>query len=402
MQFHYVAAQVDGKIIEGDVEAVNEGEVLLYLSRKSLKPVSVDSINKTEARTRALFAGKVTLTDQIFISKYLALMLKIGTGLIEAINILIEDFHKPAVKSLLLEIHTTLEEGKPFYTTFERHPRIFSSVYTNLVRAGEASGNLERTFEDLTGMLSRQKELHDRLRSALAYPVLLIIGAITILSFIITFALPKLAEVFSEGGFDPPGFSKVVFSVGLFFHGAGFFVLIGLIAIVISTIIGYKTSLTFRRFLISLVGEIPVLRDVIKKIALQRFASTLSSLFKAGISITEGLEITARAVGNIELEDALRRISKEGVAKGLTVGAAFRRETFFPSTVTNLIAISEKAGHLSDVLDTLSDFYTKEIDSSVKTLVSFLEPALLLFIGAVIGVIALSVVIPIYQLTTQF
>ncbi len=402
MQYHYVAAQKNGRLVEGDIDAVNEGEVLSFLSRKELKPVSVEKIDQRALKTKALLSGRVTIADQIFISKYLALMLKIGTGLIEAINILIEDFTKPAVKSILLEIRSSLEEGNPFYTTFAKYPKIFSSVYINLIRAGETSGSLERTFEDLTEMLSRQKDLHDRLRSALAYPILLIVGSVLILGFITTYALPRLAEVFTEGGFNPPGFSKIVFSVGLFLKDAGVFIIIGFVGLIVGGFFAFRLSLGFRRIVTALVGEIPVIRDVVKKIALQRFAGTLSSLLKAGIPITKAIEITAYSAGNVELEQALMRVAQEGVAKGLTIGDSFRRETFFPSTVANLVAISEKAGHLDEVLVTLRDFYEKEIDSTVKTLVSFLEPALLVFIGAIIGIIALSVVVPIYQLTTQF
>ena len=154
--------------------------------------------------------------------------------------------------------------------------------------------------------------------------------------------------------------------------------------------------------MLGIFSEVPIIRDVVQKIALQRFASTLSSLIRAGMSITEALEITATAEGNVELSEALTRISREGLMKGLTIGEAFKREPFFPQTVASLMSISEKAGHLDEVLGTLSDFYTKEIDASVKSLVSFLEPLLLVMIGAVIGVIALAIIVPIYQLTTQF
>jgi type II secretory pathway component PulF len=216
------------------------------------------------------------------------------------------------------------------------------------------------------------------------------------------FALPKIANVFIEGGFEPPAFSKAVFSVGLFLGGNGAFVFGFLFVLLLGCFIAYRASRAFKRFLINLVSSVPLVREVMKKIALQRFANILSSLIRSGIPITDGLEITSSAVGNPELQDALFRISREGLGKGLTVGEAFRREPFFPLTVVNLMAISERAGHLEEVLFTLADFYEKEIDSAIKTLVSFLEPVLLLFIGVIIGVIALSIIIPIYQLTTQF
>lgn len=399
MKFRYIASQTDGKVVEGNIDAKNVAEVLSFLGGQGLKPVSVRPF---EREGKFLIRGRITLTDQIFISKYLALMLKIGTGLLEAVNILIADFRKAAVKNVLLEIRSSLEQGKPFHTTFSRYPDVFSQVYVNLVRAGEASGNLEKAFDELTSMLTRQKELREEVRGALIYPVILLIGSILILTFLVMFALPKIANVFIEGGFEPPAFSKVVFSVGLFFSGNGVFVFGFLFALLLGGFIAYRASSVFKRFLIGLISSVPLVRDVVKKIALQRFANILSSLIRSGIPITDGLEITAAAVGNPELQDALFRVSREGLAKGLTVGEAFRREPFFPLTVVNLMAISERAGHLEEVLSTLADFYEKEIDSAIKTLVSFLEPALLLFIGVIIGVIALSIIIPIYQLTTQF
>ncbi len=400
MKFRFIASQADGRIVEGDIEARSVQDVLSYLAKNGLKPVSVKPIE--EKGKASLFAPSISITDQIFLTKYLALMLRIGTGLLEAVNILIADFDKQAIRDILFEVRAALEAGQPFYTTFAKYPKIFSNVYINLVKAGEASGNLEKIFADLTETLTKQKDLRDQLRGALVYPVLLLIGSVLILVFLIMFALPKIANVFMEGGFNPPAFTKVVFAVGFFFNSyglyiLGFFAVLAFIALWLNS-----TSATFHKFLSNMVSGLPLVKTVLKKMALQRFASTLASLIKAGMPLTEALEITAGAVANEEARAALVRISREGLAKGLTIGEAFRREPFFPQTVTNLVAISERAGHLDEVLTTLSEFYTKEIDSSVKELVSFLEPALLLFIGVVIGVIALAIIVPIYQLTTQF
>jgi type II secretory pathway component PulF len=399
MKFKYIAAQADGRIVESEISANTSSDVLIYLGKNNLKPVSIRPI---ESKQIVLFRAKVDIGDQIFLSKYMSLMLKIGTGLIEAINILIADFNKPALKDILLEVRSALEQGNPFYSTFAKYPKVFSQVYTNLIRAGETSGNLEKVFANLTDMLTKQKDLRDQIKGALIYPTMLFFGSIAILMFLVIFALPKIANVFLQGGFEPPLFSRIVFSVGLFINSYKI-IFLSLIFIGGGVLVFLsKTSLGFKKFMLSVVGTVPKVRDVVRKIALQRFASVLASLIRAGMPITEGLEVTARAVGNVELQGALERISREGLAKGLTIGEAFKREPFFPQTVTNLIAVSERAGHLEEVLETLADFYSKEIDGSIKGLVSFLEPVLLLFIGAVIGVIALAIIVPIYQLTTQF
>jgi type II secretory pathway component PulF len=402
MQFHYIASQPDGKIVESQIESKDVSEVLQFLVSRGLKPVSVKPVERDAGEGVGLFKGKIVLTDQVFISKYLSLMLKIGTGLLQAVNILIDDFDKPAVRKFLMEVRANLEAGLPFYTTFSHYPKVFSQVYVNLIRAGESSGNLDTVFQNLSDSLVKEKEMKDQIKSALVYPILLLSTSIFILIFLVMFALPKIASVFLESGFQPPLFSRIVFAVGLFFGSYGIYIILVLIVGIVAFFMFYKNSLMFKKFIISLVNELPVISDVVRKIALQRFAATLSSLIKAGIPLTEALEITAQAVGNAQLRDALMRISREGLAKGLTVGDSFRREAFFPKTVVNLVAISERAGHIEEVLGTLADFYMSEINNSLKTLVSFLEPVMLLVIGFIIGTIALSIIIPIYQLTTQF
>ncbi|MEK7464663.1 MAG: type II secretion system F family protein [Patescibacteria group bacterium] len=401
MVFKYIASQQDGRVVESETEANDVTEVLNFLISKGLKPVSIKPVAGTKTKS-LVFSGRINITDQIFLSKYLSLMLKIGTSLLQAINILIEDFQKPSLRALLIEIRSNIEKGAPFHSTFAKYPKIFSQVYINLVKAGESSGDLEQVFDNLTISLTKEKMLKDQIRSALVYPTLLLSTSILILIFLVSFALPKIAGVFLESGFDPPLFSKVVFSIGLFFGKFGMLILLaGVVGIAIA-FYAYRASFTFKRLVAGLVGEIPVIKDVVKKIALQRFAATLSSLIKAGTPITDAIEITAGTVGQLELKEALLRISQEGLSKGLTIGEAFKKEPYFPRTVANLMSISEKAGHIEEVLGTLADFYTSEIDSSLKTLVAFLEPALLLFIGFVIGLIALAIIIPIYQLTTKF
>ena len=403
MKFKYIASQPDGKIIENEINAEDTAEVLNFLVTHGLKPVSIKPVGGgIIGGSRMIFQRSINLTDKIFLSKYLALMLKIGMGLLQAVNILIEDFDKPAMKSFLLEIRAGIEKGQPFYLAFARYPKVFNQAYVNLIKAGEASGNLEKVCEELTISLSKEKALRDQIRSALIYPILLLVMSVLILIFLVMFAIPKIAGVFMESGFNPPLFSKIVFSVGLFFGKFGIYILGVMVVGGFALLYAYKSTLFFRKLISGFINELPVVRKLLNKIALQRFAATLSSLIKAGMPLTDALEITAQTVSQPELREALIRISREGLARGLTVGEAFRREPFFPKVVVNLIGISEKAGHIEDVLGTLADFYASEIDSSLKTLVSFLEPALLLFIGVVIGLIALAIIIPIYQLTTAF
>lgn len=401
MLYHYIASDPSGKLFESDMDADNLAGVLRFLSTKNWRPVSIQSL-KDSQKGLHLFSGRITLTDKIFLTKYLALMLKVGTDLLSAINILIADFDKPVMKDLLLEVRDNLTKGQPFNHVFAKYPKSFSAVFTNMIKAAEASGNLQKTFEDLSISLGRDGELQGKIRAALIYPIIILTFSFAVFLFLTTFALPKIADVFSQGGINPPVFSRIVFAVGLFVNNNLFVLLATLVAVIVGSWLFFGKTVVGRQMRDNIFSRMPVIKKLYRDTAVQRFASTFSSLLKAGLPIIQAINITAEVVGAYQFKEALRRIAEEGLAKGLTVGDAFRRETVFPRVVTNLVAISEKAGHLEELLDTLADFYTSQIDSNIKIMISILEPALLLFMGVMVGSIALSIIIPIYQLTSQF
>lgn len=402
MKFSYTAVQPDGSIVRGTAEAASQNEVLDALTRKELKPVSIDAEREGILHQKLYFSKGITATDTIFLTKYLALMLRVGTDLFRALDILISDFEKPAVKRFLAEVRESLEKGQPFYTVFARYPRQFEPVFVNLIKAGELSGNLESVFDNLSIMLQKQEDLRRRVMSALMYPSVLLVTSTLIMGFLVTFALPRIADMFLQGDLKPPAFSLFVFTVSKFM-AQYLYVLLPLIAVIIAGLAYFFLKTVFgRSLLFRFLYHVPVVKTVLERIAIQRFASTLGSLMRAGLPIIDSLDLTATAVGNSRLQSALGRIAHEGVARGLTLGDAFKRERAFPMTITTLIAVSEKAGHLDEVLSTLSTFYESEIDSAIKNMVSLIEPAMLLIMGGVVGFIALSVIVPVYQLIGQF
>jgi type IV pilus assembly protein PilC len=401
MLYHYVASDKAGKAVEGDTDAENLAQVLQFLSAKELRPVTVTPLARGKGGVRKIFGG-ITVTDKVFLTKYLALMLRVGTDLLSAINILIGDFENLAMRNFLLEVRENLTRGFPFHQAFAKYPSIFPATFVNLIKAAEASGSLQQTFEDLSIATEREAELRTRIRSAMVYPVILLIAAFAVLVFLVTFALPKIAHVFEESGINPPFFSRIVFGAGLF---------IGDHIMLVSVLFGFSLVGGFYFFMRTAVGKhmldsvlsrTPYIRKVYREIAIQRCVTTLALLFKAGLPIIQAIEVTADAVGAEEYRYALLRIARDGLAKGLTIGEAFRKETVFPKVLVNLVAISEKAGHLEEVLQTLGDFYTSSIDANIKSLVAVLEPILIMLMGGIVVLIALSIIVPIYQLTTQF
>lgn len=401
MLYHYRAVDKAGQNAEADFEAAALNDVLHYLSGKELRPISVKLV-KQKGMRMSKFWGGITTSDKIFLTKYLALMLRVGTDLLSAINILISDFDKPAVKNFLAEVHENLSRGQPFYQAFAKHPETFSPTFVSLVRAAETSGNLEKTFGDLSVSLEREAELRARVRSALIYPIVVLCMALVILTFLVTFALPKLAAVFTSGGINPPVFSRVVFGIGLFVGNNVVPIYSVLFVLIVASFFIFRKTETGKRLWNRFLTNLPVVRRVYSDLAVQRMSSTISALMKAGLPIIETITIAAETVNHRDFQFALTRVAQDGLAKGLTIGEAFRREAVFPKSFVNLVAISEKAGHLEEVLETLADFYGANIDSNIKALVSLLEPLLLLSMGVIVATIALSIIVPIYQLTSSF
>lgn len=400
MLYRYVASDKNGKLFEGEVDVTSLAEALQFLAGRELRPISVKPM-KIERGLFGIFS-RISIADKIFLTKYLSLMLKVGTDLLSAINILLEDFEKPSVRNLLLEIRENLTKGLPFHQAFERYPKSFSPVFTNLIKAAESSGNLQETFEHLSASLEKEAQLRNRIRSALIYPAIILTAAFGIFVFLTTFALPKIARVFADIGLKPPFFSRIVFGIGLFFNDHIFIILTLLVAIAIGGYLFAAKTALGRRVWQDVIMRIPVLKRVYRDLAIQRFASGFSSLMRAGLPIVESLHLTANVVGAEEFRRALSRIADEGLSRGLSIGDSFRREPVFPKVISNLVAISEKAGHLDEILETIANFYAESVDSSVKTLVNVLEPLLLLVMGLLVGTIAISIIVPIYQLTSQF
>ncbi len=387
---------------EGEYEADALGDVLRFLGGKQLRPISVKPIKPAKIGFWGGLFGSINASDKVFLTKYLALMLRVGTDLLSAINILLLDFDKPAMRNFLLEVREDLSKGQPFYSAFARHPKEFSPTVINLVKAAEASGSLEKTFQDLSVTLEKDAEIRSKITSAMIYPIVLLCMAAAIMTFLVTFALPKVANVFSQSGINPPWFSQIVFTIGLFV-GANIFIILPGTIVLIGVLIWVVTkTVPGKKIFSRVLSSLPLVRSVYQELAIQRMASTMSSLMRAGLPIVQTINIAAETVGLDAYREALLRIANDGLSKGLTIGEAFRRETVFPKMVSNLIAISEKAGHLDEVLDTLAQFYESNIDANIKALVSLLEPAMLLIMGVMVAIIALSIIVPIYQLTTSF
>lgn len=403
MLYHYTAFDEAGKVRTGELEAPGTAALLQALVRQKLRPVSIREAAKASLvkRRRRTWFGQISLVDQMFLTKYLSLMLSVGSDLLRAVDALIHDTDRPILKTFLQDIRANLEAGRPFWMTFESWKEHFSPVFVSLIRSGETAGTLERVLADLSRDVERSYDLHKKIRSALTYPVLLLTASSLILILLLTLVIPRLSEVFASANIQPPLFTRIVLAISHFINASWPLLLI----LAFSGIIWLNFMIRSHRgraLLFRLFEIIPPLRTFLHRFALQRFASTLGSLLRGGVPILEALEITADAVAHERFRVALIRIARERVARGEDITQAFRAEPVFPSLIANLLSMGEKAGRLDAILNSLSTFYETEIDHSLRSLVTFLEPILLLGIGLIIGGIALAVIVPFYQFVAQF
>ena len=403
MLFRYIAIDPQGKKREDQIEATSVNSVLIYLANQGLKPISVKPLILKKSLTQLnIGREKISLTDKVFIFKYLSLMLSIGTDLFKAIDILIEDYQVGSVRKFLMEVRYNLEKGVPFYMAFSNRPYDFSEVMVNLIKAGETSGNLEIILKQIAQDLERERELKSKIKSSLAYPAILIVVSFLMVFFLVTFLVPKMSQSFLQTGMKMPTYTKIILSVGMFLNKNVYW-FFPLILISFFALYFYLAkTMSGKKFLNRLAEIVPVIRNLMDKIALERLTSILASLLKAGVSIIKAIEITAGAVGSLKFKGALLRISREYLPKGVNLGEAFKKDKVFPAVLANLMFVGEKAGHTEEILESLSHFYETEIDANLKTLVSFLEPVLLVIIGIIVGGLALAVIVPVYQMVGQF
>lgn len=397
--FLYEAVDKQGINRKGELEASTKQDALESLVHQNLTPLRVQERGKAgEARglDKNLFES-VTMLDKILLTKHLGAIVRAGISLHEALDILIQDTEKPLMRRILVNAKSNLERGQPLSATFEYWNHYFSPVFIGLIRAGEISGDLERTLDRLGDQLIRDNELVRKVKGAMIYPAILLVASILVVLLLLVFVLPRLATVFSQSGVQLPLMTRILLGLSalftysplLTFGGAGFLIIGGFFVV---------RSTAGKEFLGRVAFKIPLTRNLIKKVVLTRFSRTLGNLLASGLPIIQSLDILKITVGNPVYAQAIQDIQKE-VKRGIPLADLLRRDVrLFPHLLSSMVLVGERTGSLEDVLKTVASFYDEEVDRSLKAIVSLIEPAMLLVMGLIIGSIAVSILLPIYQL----
>ncbi len=402
--FIYEAYNKEGVLTHGEYEGVSRDEAVGYLIKRNLTPVSVEKIRARGEGTGILSISlfeRLSPVDVMFLVRNLSTTIKAGLSIVEALDILIADAEKKLMKKVLQEAQAIIKNGQPLSNGFEAYKDSFPPIFMGMLRAGELSGQLDKILAELGKYLSKEYALRSKVKSALTYPVILLVASLGVMVLLLVFVLPRLTSSFAASGVKLPFITQVFLGLSKMITWSftlDFVILAGLVWFFVY----FRTTNMGKSFFFWVISRTPVANELVKKVALVRFARTFGNLINSGVSAVEALKLSSESIGNLPYELAIKN-AITSVENGAPISEALGRfPRLFPRLLISLVIVGERTGSLHSIMGTFADFYEEEVDNILKDLTSILEPALLLIMGLLVGAIAVSIILPIYQLVGHF
>lgn len=378
-----------GRVLKGEVRSPGEASVSAHLRRQG---INVIKIKRVRVSNKSISAKDITL-----FTRQLAVMMKSGVPLLQAFDIVGKGHSNPSVSQLLLDIKTDVETGSSLQQAFIKHPLYFNDLYCNLVGAGEAAGILDTLLERLATYMEKIQAVKGKIKSALFYPVSIIVVAFIITAVIMIFVIPAFKELFSNFGADLPAPTLLLMAISDFFV-AYWFLIFGAIGGGFYTFFYFwKRNKQMQMVMDRLLLRIPVFGPLIRKATIARWTRTLSTMFAAGVPLVESLDSVAGAAGNAVYSDATKSI-QHMVSTGTSLTAAMQSTEVFPSMVLQMVAIGEESGSLDAMLSKVADFFEAEVDDAVAAISSLMEPVIMVVLGTLIGSMVVAMYLPIFKM----
>lgn len=405
-KFTYIASDTQNNVIKGKTELPDRQAVITALNKQGLRPVSIKEIKEGGGSIdlNNLFGpGKVKQDQLVAFTRQLSAMVSAGVPLLRSLSSIQKHTEDKALQKLLADVVKEVEGGIPLGDSLAKHPETFSDIYVNMVRAGEAAGILDDILKRLAGQLEKSAAIRKKIKSAMAYPLVLL--SITILAFfgLMIFVIPQIGAIIQNlGGPDAklPTITLVMLGISGFITKY-WYILFPTIGGVITALVLYvKRSPKGKRQFHLLILKIPAIKTIIRKISVARFARTFSALMGAGVAVLESLDVTSRAIGNVIYEEALKSAAID-VKNGKQLSVVLESNDLFPSIVSQMLAVGEETGQTDTVLVKVADFYEEEVDLAIDSISSIMEPAMIVVMGGMVGLIAASVMVPISQLSSN-
>jgi len=391
-------ARVKGNIQKSKVEAKDEKEAYAKLVKQGIKPLSV----KEERNSRSLFSStllgkqKVTQKDLVVFTRTFSTMINAGVPLNQCLNILGLHAENKDFGEIIFKIKKHIESGESLSNSLKKYPKVFDSFYCNLIQCGEASGGLDIVANRLAIYIEKSATLRKKIKSAMAYPACIVAVAFAVITFLMIFVIPAFSTMFEGGGNELPVPTAIVMAISYTFRTYWYYMILamcGAYVILKRIYASEKGRIIIDRYSLKL----PVFGLLIEKVAVAKFTQTLSTLLSGGVALIEGLEICARTSGNKSIESGIMK-TRDAVSDGESIAESLSRENVFPEMFIQMVGVGENSGSLDAMLEKTSDFYTEEVDTTVEGMTSLLEPALMVFLGLVVGFIVVAMYLPIFKM----
>ncbi len=385
---------IRGKVQAGEIEAEDEKGAIVKLKAKNIR------VNSVKKKSESAFLGprkqKITERDIVIFTRQFSTMVDAGLPLVQCLEILGRGADNKTFGEAITKVKVDIESGANLSDALRRHPKIFDSLYCNLVEAGEAGGILDTILNRLANYIEKAMALKKKVKAAMVYPGAIVTVAFVVVAFLMVFVIPTFATMFERGGAELPGPTAIVMAISNFFRNQWYFIFGGPVLFYFLFKRVYATERgnieIDRTFL-----KLPVFGILIKKVSTAKFSRTLGTLIASGVPLIEAMDICARTAGNKIIEIAILN-TIESIKEGETIAAPLARENVFPAMVIQMIDVGESAGALDAMLTKIADFYDEEVDTAVDGLTALLEPMLMVFLGCVVGFIVVAMYLPIFKM----
>jgi type IV pilus assembly protein PilC len=390
--FTYTARAVNGELKTATIDAPSREEVVAQLRRQRMSVVKVDEESAKKSKTR----GSIKMRDIVIFTRQFSTMINAGLPLVQALDILAKQTENKVLSEVTRAVVFDVESGHTVADALGKHPNAFSDLYVNMVAAGEAGGILDTILMRLATFMEKNDALIRKVKGAMIYPGVIMSVAVIAIAVLLIFVIPVFETMFGSVGLALPLPTRIVIGLSRFLKGYWYLIGLGMGGLVFAVKRYYATpngKLTIDKTLL----KMPVLGDVLRKSAVSRFTRTLGTLISSGVSILDGLEITAKTAGNRVIQDAIMA-SRASIAGGDTIAAPLQKSQVFPPMVISMIAVGEQTGGLDEMLSKIADFYDEEVDAAVSGLLSLLEPVMIVFLGVVVGGMVVAMYLPIFDM----
>ncbi len=402
MKFAYTARTQTGELQTGSVEAVNREAALNILTGHQLFILTLESLERRRfADTLFGFFNRVRLVDLVVFTRQFATLLEAKIPLSDALKTLARQTRNVILKEAVGELSADIDAGLTLSQALEKHGKIFSEFFVNMVRSAEVTGRMEEVMTFLADYLEKEAVLLSKVRNALIYPVIVVALFIIVAGLMLTTVIPQVKPIFEEAGVQLPFFTKILLLSGDFLLNWWWALIMG-VAVLFFLVLDYLETEEGKAVFDQFRVEVPVIGNLFRKLYVARFAEALSVLLKGGVPVAQAIEIAGHTIGNYVYQDLLHEAA-EGVRRGELLSQIFEKsQVYFPPLVAQMIAIGETTGRLDDMLSRISRFYSREVDNIVGNLVELIQPALMVSIGVLVGLLFASILLPLYDLAQAF